>query len=66
MVTSTSVPARLIITLSKFYLRPLIEVKTPTINKLLTVLNECTEWGWGQVTEFDSFSKTSLLLLFLL
>ena len=69
MVTSTFVPARLIITLTpstqltKFYWRPLIEMNTATINKLLTALNECTEWGWGQVTVFDSFSKTLLLLL---
>lgn len=25
--------------------RPLIEMNAPTINKLLTALNECTEWG---------------------
>ena len=51
LVTSTSIPARLIITLtpstqfSKFYWRPLIEMNTATINKMLTALNECTEWG---------------------
>ena len=25
--------------------RPLIEMTPQTINKLLTALNECTEWG---------------------
>ena len=25
--------------------RPLIEMNAQTINKLLTALNECTEWG---------------------
>ena len=25
--------------------QPLIEMNTATINKLLTALNECTEWG---------------------
>ena len=34
---------------------PLIEMNTQTINKLLTALNECTEWG--QVFILDSISN---------
>jgi len=34
---------------------PIIEVNTATINKLLTALNECTEWG--QVFILDSLSN---------
>ncbi|XP_077296460.1 adaptor protein complex 1/2, beta subunit isoform X2 [Arctopsyche grandis] len=36
---------------------PLVEMNTPTINKLLTALNECTEWG--QVFILDSLSNYS-------
>jgi len=36
---------------------PLIEMNTSTINKLLTALNECTEWG--QVFILDSLSNYS-------
>ena len=35
--------------------RPLIEMNAATINKLLTALNECTEWG--QVFILDSLSN---------
>merc|ERR1719494_926864 len=35
--------------------QPLIEMNTATINKLLTALNECTEWG--QVFILDSLSN---------
>lgn len=28
--------------------KPLIEMNPQTINKLLTALNECTEWGQGR------------------
>merc|ERR1711884_94116 len=35
--------------------QPLIEMNTTTINKLLTALNECTEWG--QVFILDSLSN---------
>jgi AP-1 complex subunit beta-1 len=35
--------------------RPLIEMNAQTINKLLTALNECTEWG--QVFILDSLSN---------
>jgi len=35
--------------------QPLIEMNTATINKLLTALNECTEWG--QVFILDSLSS---------
>ena len=34
---------------------PLVEMNTQTINKLLTALNECTEWG--QVFILDSISN---------
>lgn len=34
--------------------RPLIEMNSQTINKLLTALNECTEWG--QVFILDALS----------
>ncbi|CAG7787009.1 unnamed protein product [Allacma fusca] len=34
---------------------PLVEMNAPTINKLLTALNECTEWG--QVFILDSLSN---------
>ena len=34
--------------------KPLIEMNTSTINKLLTALNECTEWG--QVFILDSLA----------
>lgn len=34
---------------------PLIEMNAPTVNKLLTALNECTEWG--QVFILDSLSN---------
>jgi len=37
--------------------QPLIEMNTATINKLLTALNECTEWG--QVFILDSLSNYS-------
>lgn len=36
---------------------PLVEMNSPTINKLLTALNECTEWG--QVFILDSLSNYS-------
>lgn len=36
---------------------PLVEMNTQTINKLLTALNECTEWG--QVFILDSISNYS-------
>ncbi|KAK9745099.1 Adaptin N terminal region [Popillia japonica] len=36
---------------------PLVELNTNTINKLLTALNECTEWG--QVFILDSLSNYS-------
>ncbi|XP_052739024.1 AP-1 complex subunit beta-1 [Bicyclus anynana] len=35
--------------------RPLVEMNAPTINKLLTALNECTEWG--QVFILDALSN---------
>ena len=35
--------------------RPLIDVNAQTINKLLTALNECTEWG--QVFILDSLAN---------
>ena len=35
--------------------RPLVEMNTQTINKLLTALNECTEWG--QVFILDSLAN---------
>ena len=35
--------------------RPLIEMNSQTINKLLTALNECTEWG--QVFILDALSS---------
>ncbi|ERL90286.1 hypothetical protein D910_07638 [Dendroctonus ponderosae] len=35
--------------------QPLVELSTTTINKLLTALNECTEWG--QVFILDSLSN---------
>ena len=35
--------------------KPLIEMNTATINKLLTALNECTEWG--QIFILDSLSS---------
>lgn len=31
--------------------RPLIEMNPQTVNKLLTALNECTEWGQVIITE---------------
>jgi len=34
---------------------PLVEMNAPTVNKLLTALNECTEWG--QVFILDSLSN---------
>ena len=34
---------------------PLMEMNAQTINKLLTALNECTEWG--QVFILDSLSN---------
>jgi len=34
---------------------PLVDMNAPTINKLLTALNECTEWG--QVFILDSLSN---------
>ena len=34
---------------------PLVEMNAPTINKLLTALNECTEWG--QIFILDSLSN---------
>ena len=34
---------------------PLMELTMPTINKLLTALNECTEWG--QVFILDALSQ---------
>lgn len=37
--------------------QPLTEMSAPTINKLLTALNECTEWG--QVFILDSLSNYS-------
>ncbi|CAG9815062.1 unnamed protein product [Phaedon cochleariae] len=37
--------------------QPLVELSTNTINKLLTALNECTEWG--QVFILDSLSNYS-------
>ncbi|XP_063368931.1 AP-1 complex subunit beta-1 [Cydia amplana] len=37
--------------------RPLVEMNAPTINKLLTALNECTEWG--QVFILDALSNYS-------
>jgi vesicle coat complex subunit len=43
-----------------FYLFPataLTDLDTPTINKLLTALNECTEWG--QVFILDSLATYS-------
>jgi AP-1 complex subunit beta-1 len=36
---------------------PLIEMNAQTINKLLTALNECTEWG--QVFILDSLANYS-------
>lgn len=36
---------------------PLVELNGPTISKLLTALNECTEWG--QVFILDSLSNYS-------
>jgi len=36
---------------------PLIEMNSQTINKLLTALNECTEWG--QVFILDSLANYS-------
>ncbi|KAL4703516.1 hypothetical protein ACJJTC_018100 [Scirpophaga incertulas] len=36
---------------------PLVEMNAPTINKLLTALNECTEWG--QVFILDALSNYS-------
>lgn len=36
---------------------PLIEMSAATINKLLTALNECTEWG--QVFILDSLANYS-------
>ena len=33
--------------------RPLIEMNAATINKLLTALNECTEWGQVRQKLFD-------------
>ncbi|XP_075983924.1 adaptor protein complex 1/2, beta subunit isoform X2 [Anticarsia gemmatalis] len=35
--------------------QPLVEMNAPTINKLLTALNECTEWG--QVFILDALSN---------
>ncbi|XP_045539013.1 AP-1 complex subunit beta-1 [Papilio machaon] len=37
--------------------QPLVEMNAPTINKLLTALNECTEWG--QVFILDALSNYS-------
>lgn len=34
---------------------PLVEMNAATINKLLTALNECTEWG--QIFILDSLSN---------
>jgi AP-1 complex subunit beta-1 len=34
---------------------PLVEMNAPTVNKLLTALNECTEWG--QIFILDSLSN---------
>ena len=34
---------------------PCVEMNTATINKLLTALNECTEWG--QIFILDSLSS---------
>lgn len=36
-------------------IRPLIEINLQTVNKLLTALNECTEWG--QVFILDALSN---------
>ena len=36
--------------------RPLIEMTPQTINKLLTALNECTEWGQVRVARFCDFA----------
>ncbi|KAK8560902.1 hypothetical protein V6N13_026337 [Hibiscus sabdariffa] len=35
--------------------RPIFEITTPTLSKLLTALNECTEWG--QVFILDALSR---------
>jgi vesicle coat complex subunit len=35
--------------------KPLIEMNTQTVNKLLTALNECTEWG--QVFILDALAN---------
>lgn len=35
--------------------RVLIEINLPTVNKLLTALNECTEWG--QVFILDALAN---------
>jgi len=35
--------------------KPVVEMNTPTINKLLTALNECTEWG--QIFILDNLSS---------
>jgi AP-1 complex subunit beta-1 len=34
---------------------PMVEMNAPTVNKLLTALNECTEWG--QIFILDSLSN---------
>merc|ERR1719419_1261070 len=55
MVVANAVAALSEINESSSTGQPLIEMNTATINKLLTALNECTEWG--QVFILDSLSS---------
>lgn len=55
MVVANAVAALSEINESSSTGQPLIEMNTTTINKLLTALNECTEWG--QVFILDSLSS---------
>ena len=55
MVVANAVAALSEINESSSTGHPLIEMNTTTINKLLTALNECTEWG--QVFILDSLSS---------
>jgi len=55
MVVANAVAALTEINESSSTGKPLIEMNTATINKLLTALNECTEWG--QIFILDNLSS---------
>jgi AP-1 complex subunit beta-1 len=55
MVVANAVAAMTEISEASSTGKPLIEMTTATINKLLTALNECTEWG--QIFILDSLSS---------